>query len=166
MRTRDLIAELDGGWAALEATRPRVEAGVPWPVSQQFDTAPEAHWYPPEVLAHVSELVERWHGVVTTILAGDREPVPFGTPGPSPSRLVGIERNRHLPMDALYGLIERHVMALRATLAGMSDADLEKRGVHPTRGESSIGEIVHDSITGHMDEHVRQLESLLADAGR
>ena len=65
--------------AGLESTRAAVEAGAPWPLADDFDNSDEARWGPPEVLAHLAEMV--------AVLAGrdrarDRgaavEPVPFG----------------------------------------------------------------------------------------
>ena len=163
MTTADLIAQLDADWAALQALRPRVEAGAPWPVSDKFDTTPEAYWYPPEVLAHVSELLGRWLGVVDVVLAGP-EPADFGHP--SPARLGGIEQNRRLPLADLYGLIETGIANLRARLVSISDADLGRRGRHVAKGETTVGELVAGSVTGHIAEHARQIESLLVAAGR
>ncbi len=163
MTTADLIAQLDADWAALQELRPRVEAGVPWPVSERFDTTAEAYWFPPEVLAHVSELLGRWLGVVDLILAGP-EPAEFGQP--NPARLAGIDHNRRLPLADLYGLIEAGVGNLRARLASLAEADLARRGRHVTRGETTVAELVAGSVTGHIAEHVRQIESLLAAAGR
>ena len=163
---KDLIDQLDVSWAALKTLQPRVEAGVPWPVSEKFDTAPEAYWYPPEVLAHVSELLDRWLGVVNTVVAGSPEPVPFGTAGPNPARLAGIEHNRHLPIPELYALIGRGVAAMRARITLLTEADLAKRGRHVAREETTVGEILAGSVTGHLEEHVRQIGELLAAAGR
>jgi len=164
--TVDLIEQLNRGWLALRALQPRVEAGAPWPLSDRFGNEPEAYWYPPEVLAHVSELLERWLGVVNQIVAGGPEPVPFGQAGPNPARLEGIERNRHLPLPDLYARIGEGVAGVTSRLAELSEADIAKRGIHPSRGETTVGEILGDSVAGHVDEHVRQLEELLTAARR
>ena len=159
----DLIKQLDAGWAALQAAQPRVEAGAPWPLADKFDNSPEAYWFPPEVLAHVADLLERWLRVVNTIVDGSPEPVEFGHP--SQDRLAGIERNRRMTIPELYALIEGNIAAMRARLTQLSDMDLAKRARHVRKGETTLGEIVSDSVTGHIDEHARQIESLLADAG-
>jgi len=164
--TTDLIEQLDAALAGLQALRPRIEAGAPWPVSDKFDATPEAYWYPPEVLAHMAELLHRWRGVVETVAAGSPEPVEYGEPGSSPSRLAGIETLRRLPIADLCDLVETNALAMRLTLEGMPDAGLVNVGIHPTRGQSTVAEIVSKSVTGHLDEHVRQLESLLDAAGR
>ncbi len=160
----DLIKQLDTGWAALQAAQPRVEAGAPWPLSDTFDNSPEAYWFPPEVLAHVAELLERWLRVVNTIVDGSPEPVEFGHP--SPDRLAGIERNRHMTIPELYATIGANAAAMRARLAELTDADLAKRARHVRSGDTTLGAIVSGSVTGHIDEHVRQIEALLAAAGR
>lgn len=159
-----LAGRLDAAWAALAAQRGRVEAGAPWPLSERFDTTPEAYWYPPEVLGHVAEFVDRWAGVVDGCLAA-----PAGAPfefGSSPSRLEGIDRFRRLPLAELYGLIEARVTAFRIRLAGLGDADLAVVGRHQVKGETTVGALIEESILGHMEGHARQIEELLAAAGR
>ena len=70
----ELVRRLDAAWASLAAQRSRVEAGAPWPLSERFDTTPEAYWYPPEVLGHVAladlssrflaDEIQAWDGAV------------------------------------------------------------------------------------------------------
>lgn len=162
--TAELVARLDAAWAGLAAQRARVEAGAPWPLSDKFDTTPEAYWYPPEVLGHVAEFVDRWAGVVDACLAA-RAGAPFEFASGA-SRLDGIERLRRLPLPELYGLIEARVTALRTRLTGLADDDLRVPGRHKVKGDTTVGDIVEDSILGHMEGHVAQVEELLAAAGR
>ena len=60
--------------AGLEATRSAVEARAPWPLATTIDDSEEAHWGPPEVLAHVAEMVPYWQGEMERVLAGSPEP--------------------------------------------------------------------------------------------
>src|SRR5436190_23595017 len=55
-----LLARLHRGRDGLAATRDAVEAAAPWPLAATFDTSEEAQWGPPEVLAHVEEMVPYW----------------------------------------------------------------------------------------------------------
>src|SRR4029079_8422601 len=63
MREPDPSTELDrlaDARAAYARLRPRVIAGDPWPLAEDFGTGPEASWGPREVLAHVEEMLPYW----------------------------------------------------------------------------------------------------------
>src|SRR6476646_11070846 len=72
----DLLDRLDAAIAGLEATRPIIESGAPWPLAAVFDTSEEAEWGQPETLAHLAEMEPSWPGELERILAGGPDPVP------------------------------------------------------------------------------------------
>jgi hypothetical protein len=162
VKTSDVIDQLTAGLAALQAQRPRVEAAAPWPQSDRFGHEPEAYWYPPEVLAHLTEMLPFWFGEVERIMAGGPEPVPFGRVATNELRIGVIERDRTLPFRELYARIESIVGRAIARLSQMTDADLERPGLHPRKGIVTIGQIMNDSMAGHLMEHVHQIDALLA----
>ena len=47
-------------------------------------------------------------------------------------------------------------------LDGLTPADLERRGAHPTRGELPVAQSVENFLTGHLEGHVVQLREILA----
>jgi hypothetical protein len=47
-------------------------------------------------------------------------------------------------------------------VAGLSAADLERRGLHPTRGEFPVGAAIERFLVTHLEEHVVQLREILA----
>ena len=104
-----LSDRLQAATASFEATRQAVEAGAPWPLAATFDHSDEAHWGPPEVLAHVAEMTTYWLGEMERILAGDPQPVPFGRIATDTLRLGVLERDRSLPPRELY---DRSISAL------------------------------------------------------
>jgi hypothetical protein len=82
---------------AFEVLGAVVAAGEPWPLADRFGAEPEAAWGPPEVLAHVDEMLPFWLGEMERIVAGAPEPVPFGRVATDPVRSAVIGRDRTLP---------------------------------------------------------------------
>ena len=130
MATNDGTCDgIEAGRARLAALRPAVQAGAPWPLSERFDDAPEATWGPPEVLAHVDEMLGFWHGELDRIVdARSDEPVPFGRISTDAARLAAIERERRLPLDELDASIDAKAAALDRRLLR-----LVRRGPRPRR---------------------------------
>lgn len=149
--------------AALEATRPAVEAGSPWPLAAIFDHSDEAHWGPPEILAHLAEMVPYWLGEIERVLAGAPEPVPFGRIATDTTRLAVLTRDRSLPPRELYDRTVSDLERLARRWATLTPTDLARRGLHPRVGEMTVSAIADRFIVGHLAEHVVQLEALLAD---
>jgi hypothetical protein len=149
--------------AGLAATRAAVEALAPWPLATTIDDSAEAQWGPPEVLAHVAEMIPYWHGEMERVLAGSPEPVPFGRISSDPIRIGVLARDRSLPPGELY---ERTIAALdrlERRLTTLTATELGRRGLHPTRGEMTVGAMPERFVIGHLADHVVQLETLLAD---
>ncbi len=168
MSTEDLLARLDAARTRLAALRPAVLAGAPWPLAERFDHTPEAAWGPPEVLAHVSEMLPYWLGEVERILAGPAgAAVPFGRIGTDPLRIASIERDRSLPADELFDRIDRGLDRWTQRVQALTPDDWTRLGSHPTRGDMTIAAIADRQIAAHTEEHVEQLVELLgpADAG-
>jgi hypothetical protein len=157
----ELLDRLRAATAGLESTRSAVEAAMPWPLATAFDHSDEAHWGPPEVLAHLGEMSSYWLGELERVLAGDPEPVPFGRLATDPVRLAILSRDRSLPARELYDRTTSALERLGRRLADLTPAQLARRGLHPLRGEMTVEELADRFIVGHLAEHVRQLEALL-----
>jgi len=157
-----LIERLRAAVAGLEATRPAVEAGAPWPLAATFDDSDEARWGPGEVLAHLAEMGPFWLGEMERIIAGGPEPVPFGRIASDRMRIGILERDRSLPPRELYDRTISALERLERRWLALTPADLARRGLHPKRGEMTIAAIADRFIVSHTAEHVVQLEELLA----
>ena len=164
MATDDLITRLLDAKARLAALRPGVEAGAPWPRSEHFGAEPEASWNPPELLAHVAEMLPYWAGQIERILEGYPEPVPFGRVQTDEERIAAIGRDRSLPLGELFARVDSGTDLAVARLRAMSAADLDRLGTHPTLGEMSVRRVVERMWINHLGEHVTQLESILGEA--
>jgi hypothetical protein len=157
----DVLRRLDAATAGLEATRPAVEAGAPWPLAAVFDHSDEARWGPPEVLAHVAEMAPFWLGEIERILAGGPGPVPFGRIATDTLRIGILERDRSLPPRELYDRTFGDLARLRRRWPTLTPEDLARVGLHPRLGEMAVADIPDRFIVGHLADHVAQIEAIL-----
>jgi hypothetical protein len=152
----------DAGSDLLDLRGPLV-AGEPWPLSAAYGTEPEADWGPREVLAHVNEMLGYWTAQLESVLAGDpATAVPFGRVATDPDRIARIAADRELPSGDLLDRIDAGLVTATGFAGGLSAADLERRGLHPTRGELTVGASLERFLVTHVEEHVAQLREILA----
>jgi hypothetical protein len=157
----ELIGRIERAIEVLASQRARIEAGEPWPLSAQFGTEPEASWGPRETLAHVAEMLPFWLGEIERILAGPREPVPFGRVASNELRIGVIERDRSLPLRELFARLEAGAGRLTRRLGELSPAEAERTGVHPTLGEMTVRQAAERFVTRHLEEHAAQIGATL-----
>jgi hypothetical protein len=146
--------------ARLDALRPAVERGEPWPASPAFGVEPEASWNPPELLAHLVEMLAFWPGQIERILDGV-EPVPFGRVQSDDARIAAIGRDRALPAAELYRRLDAGIDEAVSRLHSLDAAEAGRVGVHPTRGRMTVDDVATVMLAAHLEEHVDQLEAIL-----
>jgi hypothetical protein len=159
---RPQLDRLMGVRAALVELRPAVEDGEPWQLAEHFGVEPEASWGPPEVLAHLAEMLPYWYAQMQLVLDGRAEPVPFGRTADDPTRLRAIERDRSLRAAKLFDRIEAGIRPYWWLLPRLTKADVARVGLHPRRGEMAVPEILEVLVVGHAEDHVTQLRETLA----
>lgn len=169
MMDPELPAQLDrlaDARAALAALRPRIVEGEPWPLAEAFGTEPEASWGPREVLAHLVEMLPFWLGELERVVDGGdgSAPVPFGRVADDASRIGLIDRDRSLPLRVMFERIDAGLWSWMVRLPTLSKTDRERVGLHPRIGEMAVGRMAGRFIIGHTEEHIAQLESILATA--
>ena len=151
--------------AAIVGLRGEVEAGAPWPLAELYGVEPEASWGPPELLAHVEEYLRYWLGEIERVLGGDGvTPVPFGRVATDTLRLGVIGRDRALPLRELFSRIEADAARVANRVTELDEAAASARGLHPTRGEMTVREMLEPFLVGHTEGHVTQLREILAAA--
>jgi hypothetical protein len=155
------IARLKQAGAAFAALRGPIDAGQPWPMSTGAGEGPEGEWGPPEVLAHVAEMLQYWLGEIERVVAGSPEPVSFGRVSTDPLRTMTMERDRTLPARELSSRIQASIGRYGARLPELSPADWAKTGLHPRLGEMSVAAILERFVGSHLDEHALQLTEAL-----
>jgi hypothetical protein len=148
--------------SALLALRDPLVGGEPWSLSEAYGTEPEAEWGPREVLAHVNEMLPYWATQIRQILAGDpAEATPFGRVSTDPSRLGRIAADRQLACGDLLDRIAADLPRVEDLLAGLTADDLERRGLHSTRGELTVAASLETFLVSHLADHVEQLQAIL-----
>ena len=158
----ELADRLHRAGADLLALRGALVAGEPWPLSAAYGTEPEADWGPREVLAHVNEMLGYWPRQLSLVLAGDAATaVPFGRIATDAGRIRRIEIDRERPAAELLDEIDASLASAIAFVNGLTPADLDRRGAHPSRGEISIGQGVAAFLADHLEGHVVQLREIL-----
>jgi len=158
---RAAISRLDAGAAAMDRLRGAIDAGRPWPVGPVGGEGPESEWGPPEVLAHVAEMLGYWLDQMERVIDGPAEPVPMGRQASDPLRAAAIERDRALPTDELLARIHAAVARYAARLPELTAADWARRGLHPRAGELTVAQMLERFVLVHVDEHVAQLQVVL-----
>jgi len=164
--TDDIADRLLEAHTRFDALRPDVEAGAPWPASDNFGHQPESTWHPPELLAHVAEMLTYWMGQIERILGGYPEPVSFGRVATDEDRIAAIGRERARPVGELFDEVARGAEAAANRLRELPAAQLERRGTHPTLGEMTVSAVAERMFIRHLGEHEEQLRAILARAGR
>ena len=141
---------------------PRVMAGEPWPLAEDYGTGPEASWGPREVLAHVEEMLPFWLGEMERVIDGDGSAaVPFGRIADDPVRIGIIDRDRSLPLRVLFARIDAGLAGWAARLPTLTARDRERIGVHPRLGEMPAAAILERFVVGHAEDHIAQLDDIL-----
>lgn len=146
-----------------EFVRQRARADLAAPPATE--PAAEHDWVAGEVLAHCAEMLPYWLGEIERILATYPEPedlaVPFGRVASDEVRSLTIDRDRSLPVGELYVRVSAGVDRAAVRLLELDDREAARVGLHPTRGEMTVVEIVDRFIAGHLEEHARQLGEAL-----
>ncbi|HEV8253106.1 MAG TPA: threonine/serine dehydratase [Candidatus Limnocylindria bacterium] len=128
------------------------------------DPGASERWEAGQVWAHLAEFPGYWHEQVRKVAAasaaGNAEPLPFGRTKTDAGRIAGIERERRTDPAELLRRVTAEIGAVSATLTGLPDEVWEARGVHPSRGEMTVSQIVDRFILGHLEEHADQLDGL------
>jgi DinB superfamily len=162
----DLAGRLRDAGTQLLDLRGQLVAGEPWPLSAAYGTEPEADWGPREVLAHVNEMLPYWAIQIRVILAGDPAgATPFGRVSTDPERIGRIAADRELRVGDLLDRIAPSLANVADVLASLTPDDLERRGLHATRGEITVGAAADTFLVTHVAEHVEQLRMILLRRG-
>ena len=158
----DLAARIQAAGAAVEDLREPLVAGEPWPLSDVWGTEDEAHWGPPEVLAHVAEMLSYWKGELGRVVAeGGAGPVAFGRIASDPTRLARIGELRRRPIGELVDEVGDRVPEVASFVERLSPDEANRVGLHPTRGEITVRDSIERFFANHLEEHAAQLRSAL-----
>ena len=85
----------------------------------------------------------------------------FGRVKSDAARVAAIEADRHRPPAELWVRLDSQLVDLRALLAGLTDADWDRRVRHPTLGILDMPMVVEEFLVGHLESHADQLDGLV-----
>mgnify|MGYP000297664537 CR=1 FL=1 len=120
-------------------------------------------WEAGQVWAHMAEFVGYWSGELERVISSyDGDAVPFGRTKEDAGRIAGIEIGRNEPIPDLMSRVSDSIAELKRKLAGLTSAEWNTVGRHPTRGELDAEAIVERFIVAHLEEHADQLDTLTA----
>ena len=112
--------------------------------------------------AHLAEFVPYWCAQIQTAIAADpAAPPAFGRVKTDAARVAAIEADRHRLPAELWSRLDGQLVDLRALLAGLTDADWERRVRHPTLGVLDMPMVVEEFLIGHLKSHADQLDGLV-----
>ncbi|HEX5588911.1 MAG TPA: DinB family protein [Candidatus Limnocylindrales bacterium] len=159
---------LESAVGEILSLRGRVEAAGPWPLAELYGTEAEASWGPPELLAHLDEMLPFWLGEVERIIDGATdggEPVPFGRIASDPIRIGVIGRDRTVPLRELFARLEADGERVARRMRSLTAREAGFVGLHPTLGPFTVEALFARFATGHLEEHLEQLRGILAARG-
>lgn len=158
---------LDAARRAYAELAPRISAGEPWALAEDFGTGPEASWGPREVLAHLVEMLPFWLGELERVVDGDGSgATPFGRIADDELRIGMVGRERMLPLRVLFARTDTGIQAWVERLSSLTADDRAAVGVHPRLGPMRVDRMAGRFVTGHLDDHADQLATILRDARR
>ena len=158
----EIRARFQEAASAFLALRPAILAGEPWSLAVAFDHSPEAHWGPPEILAHVAEMVRYWLGEVERIASSASAPASFGRIATDPVRIAIVGRDRTVPLRDLWDRIDSDCARWERRLAELSAAELARAGIHPLAGSMTAGDVAERFVVAHLEDHAAQLRTALS----
>lgn len=164
--TGDTARRVGSVLARLESAMGRLASHAAHPSPGYTDPDPPTgeRWDAGQVFAHVGEIGGYWMRQWTAVIdAGAAESVPFGRIKSDAQRITAIEAGRHT--DAMVHLERAQEAAaiLRNFLAGLTEADLSRLGVHSTLGDMDGWRILDEFLVGHYEQHADQLDGLRSD---
>jgi hypothetical protein len=161
----DPLSRLAASRRAYAALQLRIAAREPWALAADFGSGPEASWGPREVLGHVTEMLPFWLGEYERIVVARRSPglgLPFGRTSADTLRLGVLERDRTLPLRELFDRIDSGVARWERRIEDGTIGEGTAAGLHSARGEMTAEEVRDRFVVSHLEEHVKQLENILA----
>ena len=146
---------------AVDAFVRRIKA-VP---ADQLTRAPAAgEWTLMELAAHSAEIYAYWAQQLAYVRAHSGQA--FGRTASDPERVKFVDDHKGDPLEGLVERLERGAQAASAELRAFTDAEWRTvTGLHSARGVMDMDFVAQLFVSGHAEEHLKQLEETLATVG-
>ncbi|NWJ47723.1 MAG: DinB family protein [Chloroflexi bacterium] len=116
-------------------------------------------WSIMQVLAHIAEFMPYWAGEIEKILVVPG--VKFGRGIEDENRVGAIAEHGNDSLAQMTASLRAAYARLFVTLLRLTDADLDKSGIHVVQGDKTIASIIHHTIIGHLTGHLNQIRQTL-----
>jgi hypothetical protein len=123
-------------------------------------------WVARETMAHIVEMLPYWQGEIERIVAGHGDAVPFGRGPNDLIRILTVDRDRTLPVAEMYVRLDHSIERLVRRLLELDDRQCARHGIHPTRGDMTVKQVVDEMLAAHLEEHCDQMTASLAAQGQ
>jgi hypothetical protein len=118
-------------------------------------------WEAAQVWAHMAEFVGYWQAELEKVVdTYQGRPVPFGRTKDDAGRAEAIETGRVVPIGELMEQVHGGLEVVRRYLPTLSAEQWASVGLHPTRGEMTVVQMVQRFEIDHLEEHADQLDDL------
>lgn len=124
-------------------------------------TPGENEWSAMQIMGHMTEMIPYWLAHCQGLIAAAAEPPRFGRTLDAPERLAGVERGATGEPDEFVRRLNDEVQAAATALRRMSAAERGKKGLHLTRGEMTVADVVEHFIVAHAEDHLAQVRASL-----
>lgn len=121
---------------------------------------PDGEWSIMRNLAHVAEMLPYWAHQAEAIarVPGER----FGRTHDDPERIGAIEEHSNDVLEEVIARIQASADECIDVLRRLPPQAWSKSGLHPSRGEMSVEQMVDAFVVGHVAAHRQQVEAALA----
>ena len=121
----------------------------------------ENEWSAMQILGHMSEMIPYWLVNCRVLIAATGAPPQFGRSLEAPERLEGVERGATGNPDQIMQQLREEVYAAMSVIRGISPAERHKQGVHISRGEMTVADIIEIFVVSHAEGHLAQVRATL-----
>lgn len=121
----------------------------------------ENEWSAMQTVGHLAEMIPYWLSHCRALIAATAEPPHFGRSLDAPERLTGVERGAMGSQDELLRLLNDEIQAAANAIRQMSTAERDKKGIHRSRGEMTVADVVELLIVTHAEDHLAQVRAAL-----
>lgn len=116
-------------------------------------------WSVIEDLAHVAEFPPYWTKEMLKVIQNPG--TAFGRTHADPARIAAVADHAQDDLETVLARLENARKETIEMLLTINDEEWEKTGVHSTRGEMNLHQIMERFITTHLREHVQQAKDAL-----
>ncbi len=116
-------------------------------------------WSAMNAMGHLVEMIPYWLANIHAVLEAVGESPKIGRSLDSPERLEGAAHGEDGYPDKELEQLREQVHSAVSTFRGMSPAQREKRGMHITRGEMTVAEMIEVFVVAHSEEHLEQIRT-------